>query len=268
MAEILARCYPTNPAERVAVIPWGVWPTEPIPETEVHAECERQRSELALAPDDLVLLTLSRLSPEKGIDLLLEALRLWEAEGGQPPPTADSRTPPGPAGFHNESSSLVRRLRLLICGEAAYMRGQAFVGKLKRQAARLRQVRVSFLGHVSGVRKRALFGLAHLYVFPSRHESYGLTLVEAMAAGLPVLTSNHYSARETVPPDCGLIASWQRESEAPHALKEALNALLADPARLRLMGQAAARRARAIPFSTAAEAVAATIDAAMGSRPT
>ena len=38
-----------------------------------------------------------------------------------------------------------------------------------------------FPGYVTGERKRAFFALADLYVFPSRHESYGLTLLEALA---------------------------------------------------------------------------------------
>ena len=54
-------------------------------------------------------------------------------------------------------------------------------------AARLKRTRVVFPGYVTGERKRAFFALADLYVFPSRHESYGLTLLEALAAGLPAV---------------------------------------------------------------------------------
>jgi hypothetical protein len=44
-------------------------------------------------------------------------------------------------------------------------------------------VRVVFPGYVAGRRKQAFFRLADLYGSPSRHESYGLTLLEALRAG-------------------------------------------------------------------------------------
>ena len=73
---------------------------------------------------------------------------------------------------------------LLIAGEAAYMQGHRFEKKLRQLAKRLRKTAVHFVGYASGARKKALFEMADLYVFPYRHESYGLTLLEAMRVGL------------------------------------------------------------------------------------
>mgnify|MGYP000947954416 CR=1 FL=1 len=49
-------------------------------------DIEAFRQEMNLDPRQPVLLTLSRISPEKGQHLLLEALRLWETEPGFPEP--------------------------------------------------------------------------------------------------------------------------------------------------------------------------------------
>ena len=43
--------------------------------------------------------------------------------------------------------------------------------------------------------------LAELFVSPSVHESYGLTLVEAMRAGLPILASDHHGVAEILRPE-------------------------------------------------------------------
>ena len=58
--------------------------------------------------------------------------------------------------------------------------------------------RVEFLGHVTGDRKAALLQRADLFISVSRHESYGLTLAEAAAAGCRVISHQHYGAAGTV----------------------------------------------------------------------
>ncbi|MFN3346560.1 MAG: glycosyltransferase, partial [Candidatus Bipolaricaulaceae bacterium] len=173
-----------------------------------------------------VLLTLSRLSPEKGQDLLLRALRLWDRDRRE-------------------------ELLLFICGAAAFMHGDRYVQKLRRLAAGLRRTEVIFPGHVGGAQKHAFFRLADLYVFPSRHESYGLTMMEAMAAGLPVLTTNHRSAPNLVRPEFGLVVEPH-----PQELYKGLVQLLSRPERLQAMGEAARRFAHTQPFSQAAETLA------------
>lgn len=56
--------------------------------------------------------------------------------------------------------------------------------------------RVRFLGWVEEADKAALYRAAHLFVFPSRFEGFGLTPLEAMACGAPVLCSNAGSLPE------------------------------------------------------------------------
>lgn len=58
--------------------------------------------------------------------------------------------------------------------------------------------RVRFLGWVDEVDKAALYRNALAFVFPSRYEGFGLTPLEAMACGAPVLCSNATSLPEVV----------------------------------------------------------------------
>ena len=69
---------------------------------------------------------------------------------------------------------------------------------LERMLRRLTNDRVEFLGHVTGERKAAILQRADLFVSASRHESYGLTIAEAEAAGCRVISHSHYGARGRV----------------------------------------------------------------------
>lgn len=220
MAEILRRAYPWRTEGDVLALPWGTIAEPEPPGTEEVLRELRRTYDPGGRP---VLLTLSRISPEKGQDLLLRALGRWERRGGG-------------------------ELLVLICGAAAYMHGGSYLRTLHRLARGLRRVEVQFPGYVSGAEKHAFFRLANLYVFPSRHESYGLTLMEALAAGLPALTTDHRSARDLVRPEFGRIVPAN-----PHALCCGLDELLARREELPRMGEAARAFALARPFSHAAD---------------
>jgi len=229
MRELLLRCYPMTPPERIHVVPWGAWDPG-YEDAAIAAEAGRLRREYEIPSDARILLTLSRISPEKGQDLLLGALLEWE------------RLP----------SFLDRPLWLFVCGDAAYMRGRRFLHRLQSLAARLRKTRVVFSGHVTGVRKQAFFALADLYVFPSRHESYGLTLVEALRAGLPAVCLDHHGAREVLRPDCGLLVP-------KHQLREGIARLLLDSGLRQRMSRAARDYAATLRFSDSAARLAALL---------
>src|SRR5262249_11469314 len=101
MKDVLLDCYPECPPEKIHVLPWGCWsdvrPRNPITRAEI-------RKEFGIPPDARVLLTLSRISPEKGQDLLLRALE-------------DSPN-----------------TWLFICGDAAFMKGREFLRRVQFQA--------------------------------------------------------------------------------------------------------------------------------------
>lgn len=236
MADTLMRCYGDlvgyeELSRRIVVVPWGVWSEQPGLADENRANELREYHEIT--DDTTVLMTLSRISPEKGVHLLLEALRLLEVNGKL-------------AG---------KDIRLFICGEPAFMMGQAYGRKVRAAAARLKQVKVVFPGYLDAAAKRAYFQLGSLFISPSIHESYGLNVVEAMNAGLPVLASDHYGVRDTLPPDAGRLVHYPSPKKAPPLLAAALEIMIADRAKLRKMGAAAREAAAAMPFSAAADAV-------------
>ena len=106
-----------------------------------------------------------------------------------------------------------------------------------------------FPGYVTGERKRAFLALADLYVFPSRHESYGLTLMEALAAGLPAVCLDTAGARSVMREEFGALV---QES----GLRAAIARLLADDERRKQMSAAARAFARSQRFSERAAELA------------
>jgi glycosyltransferase involved in cell wall biosynthesis len=221
MAEVLLQAYPWLSRKNILVTPWGGIGEKPSGDA-VAEEAERLRERYVLDGRRPVLLSLSRISPEKGQDLLLSALRLWERREEIDP-------------------------TVLICGAPAYIHGKGYMRRLNRLAGRLRRVPVHFPGYVTGVQKAAFFAVADLYVFPSRHESYGLTLVEALQSGLPVLTTDHRSAQDLVRDDFGRVVE-----ATPEGLYQGLRELLSRGEELSAMGERAQRFAEGLRFETAA----------------
>ena len=102
--------------------------------------------------------------------------------------------------------------------------------------------RVHALGRVDDARLRKELAAADVLCAPSlRGESFGLVLVEAMAAGVPVVASRIPGYDEVVPGDAGVLVP----PGDPTALADALKQLLADAdlrARLGAGGREASRR--------------------------
>ncbi|MEK7747212.1 MAG: glycosyltransferase, partial [Elusimicrobiota bacterium] len=141
--------------------------------------------------------------------------------------------------------------------EPAFMRGASYSRRVREAAERLGAGRVFFPGYLPSREKQAYFRLAHLFVSPSVHESYGLTLAEAMRAGLPVLAGDHHGAREMLGKECGRIVRYG--SVPAEALAEGLAGLLGDPEGLRRMGERARLRGEGADFSKAAQTVLASV---------
>lgn len=234
MRELLLQGYAGIPPERIEVLHWGAQAPPGVPGARAALAAE-----YALPAGARVLVCLSRLSPEKGHDILLEALREMEQDGRLPQPAV-----------------------LFICGEAAFMQGAKYERRIRALAARLRRTRVVFTGYVTGARKQMFFEAADVYLFPSRHESYGLTLVEALAAGAPAVALDHAGARDILAAGRGVVVSADPRRTLRRRLGAAIVELLEDPDRRRAMSEAGRRWAAAHPFRDSAARLAALLQTA------
>lgn len=110
--------------------------------------------------------------------------------------------------------------------------------------------RVTFVGRVEAEQKWELLRGASVVAVPSRYESFGLVVLEALAAGTPVVGFQLPPLKEIVTPDCGiLVAPFDVD-----ALADALRATLCDPRRREQMGAVARTRAQRFNWDEAATA--------------
>ncbi len=110
------------------------------------------------------------------------------------------------------------------------------------------QVRAKRLGYVDEAHLPALYSGAEAFALPSLWEGFGLPLLEAMACGVPVLTSNRSSLAE-VAGEAALLID-------PHddgAIAEGLLRLLTDSALRARLQAAGAARAREFSWQAAAQ---------------
>ena len=133
------------------VLPFGI--ELPAPRPEARARLRRQ---IGVQPDEPVILFLSRVHPKKGLHHLVEAL----------------------------ASLADRRFSLVVAGSGpadyeAEVKAQAAAGPLAN--------RVHFTGFAQGETKQMLLQGADFFALTSHSESFGIAVMEAMAAGIPVL---------------------------------------------------------------------------------
>ena len=126
-----------------------------------------------------IILFLSRLDTKKGLELLLQAFAKVRQES--------------PNAF------------LVLAGNGE----PEFVGRLKAQAASLGiEFDVLWAGFLTGEEKWAALTDADLFVLPSHSENFGIAVLEAMAAGTPVVVSDQVGIhREVAQAKAGLIVS-------------------------------------------------------------
>jgi glycosyltransferase involved in cell wall biosynthesis len=109
---------------------------------------------------------------------------------------------------------------------------------------------VDYVGYVSAADRRALYEGAQLLVLPSLHEGFGLPVLEAMALGVPVITSDRGALPE-VAGDAGITV----KAEDPAGLAAAISAVLTDPPFAAEMSRRGRDRASTFMWDAAAAAL-------------
>lgn len=158
-----------------------------------------------------IVLFLSRLDPKKGLELLVRAF----------------------AEVAPRSASAL----LVVVGGG----GAEYVARVQRFAGELALGdRVLWTGPLSGETKLAAMAAASVFCLPSLSENFGFALVEAMAAGLPCITSTEVGiAPDLLAAGAGLVVPCKVA-----ALAQAIERLLADTELARSLGVAARRLAQ------------------------
>ena len=194
---------PLFPKTAIVIIP----PPVPLSPTIKPEDRERIRREQGAAPQDVVIAMVARWEPIKGHSVLIEALaRLRDR------PEWTAWIIGGPQ--RDEERSLEERIH-----EQARALGIAD--------------RVRWLGSRDDA--QALLGAADLYCQPNLGpEGFGITFVEAMRAGLPVVTTPIGGAADLIDPTRGVAVSPGNSEELSTALAD----LIADPERRSRLGAA------------------------------
>lgn len=190
--------------DRVVTIPNGV----EIPAS-ARGKSEAAREALDLAPNETVILTVGRLVPVKGQTYLIEAM-----------------------------ARLVDRyptLTLLIAGEGPCR------NELEKRIEDLGLIgRVRLLGYRKEVLR--LYDTADVVVFPSLSEGTSLAIIEAMAAGRPIVATSLGGNLDLLQHKHTALLVRPEDAES---LAEAVAQCMADPALATRLGGAARRKALA-----------------------
>src|SRR6185503_6037221 len=130
------------------------------------------------------------------------------------------------------------------------LRDAPTVAAIQHQIDRLSlRKRVSLLGDLDRETLERQYARADVFVLPSYLEGYGMALAEAVAFGLPVVSTTAGAIPETVPANAAMLVA----PGDSRALAKALASLIDDPARrAALAANARAARASLPTWATAA----------------
>ncbi len=158
-----------------------------------------KKEDFGIAPDSRVLIFAGRITWEKGIDKILEALDFV-------------KTP---------------NVELLIVGGVmmSSLDKTSYSVKLQEMAKKHKD-KIHFTGYIAHDKLPELYNLADIAVLPSMwEEPAGLTMVEAMACGTPVITTKSGGIPEYVG-DAGFIL--ERDEDLPRNIAASIDRLLED----------------------------------------
>jgi glycosyltransferase involved in cell wall biosynthesis len=197
--------------EKLVLINNGIELTAPC-----NTNSSALRKEVSGKSERPVILFVGRLVKEKGLDRLL---RVWASLPGH------------------------ETMLLLIVGDGPLKED------LESQTKKLRLLpSVRFLGHQTDVSK--LYSIADLFVLPSKTEGMSNSLLEAMAAGLPVVASNVGGNKDVIKDQqSGFLVDWEDTTLCAGMLLT----LLSDTELRQRIGNAARREVSAFAMGDVSE---------------
>jgi len=204
------------PADKIRVVPCGVNTEEMFP---VDQRLARMR--LKLPQEDFVLLQLGRMVQRKGVDNVIEALTKLKYTGA--------------------------RTRLIIVGGEEEVCGLGYnpeIARLKQLAKDLGvQHAVTFAGRKGREELKYFYAAADIFITTPWYEPFGITPLEAMACGTPVIGADVGGIKYSVlDGKTGLLVP----PKDPRALAEKINELLLRRPVLEEMGRNGIKRVQAL----------------------
>ena len=190
-------------------------PVEILP-TPVDLDQFKPRARPPLSdPDRIRLIYVGRVAKEKNLDFLLRVFK--------------------------RAAQQDDRIELIVVG------GGPSLGELKKLAAALGvDHRIEFTDMVPFEQVVEELNQADLFVFASTTETQGLVVLEAMAAGLPLVLVESKALLHFINPDKNCVVVQEDEE----AMAAAILSLIRDPNRLRAMGRAARQNAERYSIPT------------------
>ncbi len=137
-----------------------------------------------------IILYAGRLSYLKGVDILLNAAKIYEQQ---------------------------KNIITIIAGNGALLKD------LKKQAKELDLKNVYFVGHKSQKALKKLYNVSDVFAIPSRQEAFGLVGVEALACGLPVVSTSTGGMKDFVNENVGILLKSEDPTELADALLYVIN---------------------------------------------
>jgi glycosyltransferase involved in cell wall biosynthesis len=201
LGDYLARQIPDKKIETIAHgIELSNW--QPLPR-------DTARAALNTSPDEFIAVFVGRIHPQKGVDVLVEAVR-----------RVAGRLP---------------RLRVFVIGSPgghyrAEEQTSAYAADVMRRA---HGTPVQFVGFLSNRSEqlRQYLSACDVAVVPSRQEPFGYVALEALAMSLPVIASRSGGLAQTVTDDVGVLVPAGDAAALAAAIRRAYE----DPLRLRQM---------------------------------
>jgi glycosyltransferase involved in cell wall biosynthesis len=188
------------------------------------------------------ILTVSRLTPRKGIRFLIRAMSIISssvipAKAGIQKESPGSRVKPG--------MTETNKIELWIVGDGEEKPALEALAKECGVSER-----VKFFGAVPHGELKKYYGLADIFCLPSLNEGMSNTVLEALAAGLPIVATVTGGTEELVTDGVNGCFVKQR---SPEDLAEKLSTLLADEKMRRRMGESSRKRAEEMSWTRVAK---------------
>lgn len=183
------------------------------------------RQQIGLSNDDFVIVYSGRLTSEKGILQLIRAIKQINKN---------------------------KVIKLLIIGASAYGQDKhptAFIEQLVKESEAIKDM-VVFTGYIDYQQMPSYLKMADIAVIPSMwEEPFGLTVIEAMASGLPLITTRSGG----IPEICEGVATIVNRDNIVNNLTEAILELYNNPKKRQQMSSASIERSKLFDKETYAK---------------